>query len=77
MYAAKVGMQPDAQHGMTTTLTRMLDARHPGLASHVEDVARLAVACAEALGHAADDVRVVEHAARLHDVGKVALRLRS
>jgi diguanylate cyclase (GGDEF)-like protein len=73
MYAAKAAMQPDAHHGMTTTLTRMLDARHPGLASHVEQVARLAVACAEALGLAADDVRMVEHAARLHDVGKVAV----
>jgi two-component system cell cycle response regulator len=73
MYAAKVSAHPSAEHGMSGALMRMLDERHPGLGSHVADVANLAVACAEALGLSADDVRSVEHAAELHDIGKVGI----
>ena len=50
MYAAKISEHPSAEQAMSAALTRMLDERHPGLGSHVEDVASLAVACAEALG---------------------------
>jgi diguanylate cyclase (GGDEF)-like protein len=73
MYASKVRTQASEDHGMSVTLMRMLDARHPGLGDHVEEVATLAVACAEALGLSPDDVRTIEHAAQLHDVGKVAV----
>ena len=51
----------------------MLDERHPGLGSHLEEVASLAVACAESLGLSADDVQLVERAAELHDIGKVGI----
>jgi HD-GYP domain-containing protein (c-di-GMP phosphodiesterase class II) len=51
----------------------MLDERHPGLGSHLEEVASLAVACAEALELAPDDIRLIEQAAELHDIGKVGI----
>ena len=62
---------PATSRRCPSALTRMLDEHHPGLGSHVKDVADLAVACAEALGLSADDVRLVERAAELHDLGKV------
>jgi two-component system cell cycle response regulator len=73
MYSAKVSAHPSAEQGMFVALTQMLDARHPGLGSHVKGVANLAVACAETLGLSADDVRTVERAAELHDLGKVGI----
>jgi diguanylate cyclase (GGDEF)-like protein len=73
MYAAKMSAHPSAEQAMSGAMTRMLDERHPGLGSHVEEVADLAGDCAQVLGLAEDDVRVVERAAELHDLGKVAI----
>ncbi|HYN51109.1 MAG TPA: diguanylate cyclase [Thermoleophilaceae bacterium] len=73
MYAAKASAHPSAEQEMSGALTRMLDERHPGLGHHVEDVASLAVTCAEALGLSAEDVESVQRAAELHDIGKVAI----
>jgi diguanylate cyclase (GGDEF)-like protein len=73
MYAVKGSSHPSAEEGMFLALTRMLDERHPGLGSHVEEVADLAVACAEGLGLSADEVSAVHRAAELHDVGKVGI----
>ena len=73
MYAAKISGHPSAEQRMSGALTRMLDERHPGLGSHVHEVAMLAVACAETLGLPADDVAIVGRAAELHDLGKVAI----
>ena len=77
MYAAKVGPLQSAEEEMSEALTRVLDEHHPGLGSHIEEVADLAGACAEALELSADDVRSVERAAELHDLGKVAIPSRS
>jgi diguanylate cyclase (GGDEF)-like protein len=73
MYAAKVNGRPSVEHGMSVALTRMLDERHPGLGEQAEDVAELAVTCAEALGLSGEDIEAVERAARFHDLGKVAI----
>jgi diguanylate cyclase (GGDEF)-like protein len=73
MYAAKVSAHPSPEAGMSAALKRMLDERHPGLGSHLEEVASLAVACAESLGLPGDDVQLVERAAELHDIGKVGI----
>ncbi len=73
MYAAKLAGNPSTEQGMTAALTRMLDERHPGLGSHVHEVADLTGACAETLGLSADDVSLVRRAAELHDLGKVAI----
>jgi len=73
MYAAKISGHPSAEQRMSGALTRMLDERHPGLGSHVEEVAGLAAACAQMLGLPDDDVRSIQRAAELHDLGKVAI----
>ena len=73
MYAAKVKEHPTPEEGVSSALARMLEARHPGSHDHLEEVASLAAACAEALDMSADDVRSVERAAELHDIGKVAI----
>ena len=58
MYAAKVSAHSNPEEAISGALMRMLDERHPGLGSHLEEVASLTVACAEALGLPADDIRV-------------------
>ena len=73
MYAAKVGGRSSAEEAMAGALTRMLDERHPGLGSHLEEVASLSVACAKALDLGSDDIRLIEQAAELHDIGKVGI----
>jgi diguanylate cyclase (GGDEF)-like protein len=73
MYAAKVSGRPSVEHEMSRALTQMLDERHPGLGSHVEQVADLAVVCAEALALTGEEITAVERAARFHDLGKVAI----
>ena len=73
MYAAKANAHPSAEAAMASVMTRMLEAHHPGLGSHVEEVAALAGACAEELGLSDDDVGSVQRAAELHDLGKIAI----
>ena len=74
MYASKDNSSGrDAGLGVAAALTRMLDERHPGLGSHLEEVADLAAACAEKLGLGSNEVRTIKRAAELHDIGKVAI----
>lgn len=73
MYTAKLSAYPGSEQWFSGVLTRMLDERHPGLGVHVKGVASLAGTCAEVLGLAPDDVRLVTKAAELHDVGKVGI----
>jgi two-component system cell cycle response regulator len=73
MYAAKVAAHPGAEHAMSLALTRMLDERHPGLGSHGGEVSALAVACAAELGLADEEIKTLERAAELHDLGKVGI----
>ena len=79
MCAARIGADRDPEEPrdpeerLSGVLTRMLDARTPGLTGHAEDVACLAGACAEWLGLSAADIRSVERAAEVHDLGKVGL----
>jgi HD-GYP domain-containing protein (c-di-GMP phosphodiesterase class II) len=56
---------------------RLLDARSPGLGSHVDNVAALAAATAETMRLEEAAVREVVWAAELHDVGKAAIPMRS
>ncbi len=73
MYAAKLEANPGSDPGLSGALTRMLNESHPGLGNHGREVASLAAACAETLGLPADEVRSVERAGELHDVGKVGI----
>ena len=72
MYAGKQADRTSAGRQSADVLLRALAERHPGLGTHAEAV-ELAVATAEALGLAADEVELVRHASELHDVGKVAI----
>jgi two-component system cell cycle response regulator len=54
-------------------LLKILSERNPGALDDLNRVARLAVATAEELGLDAEDVERVELAARLHDVGMIAI----
>jgi diguanylate cyclase (GGDEF)-like protein len=73
MYEAKAGGRPSAEHALSAALRRMLDERHPGLARHNEVVAQLVGACAGMLGLSREEIILIERAAELHDVGKVAI----
>jgi HD-GYP domain-containing protein (c-di-GMP phosphodiesterase class II) len=52
---------------------RTLEERHPDLGEHVDGVAAMAAAVARRLGLDDAQVERIAHAARLHDVGKVAI----
>ena len=73
MYAAKIKEHPSLEQGISGALARMLEERHPGSRDHLEEVASLAVACAEVLGLSTDEIGAIEHAGQLHDIGKVAI----
>jgi diguanylate cyclase (GGDEF)-like protein len=73
MYSAKGRSRTTLEQQMCKVVLRMLDARHPGLGDHVEEVAELAGVCAEMLGLGPDDIHDVRRAAQLHDIGKVAI----
>ncbi len=73
MYAEKAGGRPAAGRQVADALLRTLEERHPDLGEHVAGVADMAAEVARRLG--LDDIQVdrIAHAARLHDVGKVAI----
>jgi diguanylate cyclase (GGDEF)-like protein len=54
-------------------LLRMLEECHPGLGKNADRVAALAASYSEALELPSDQSALIERAARLHDVGKVAI----
>ncbi|MCW3018198.1 MAG: diguanylate cyclase and metal dependent phosphohydrolase, partial [Solirubrobacterales bacterium] len=54
-------------------LLKILSERNPGILDDLNRVARLAVATAEGLGLDEEDVERIELAARLHDVGMLAI----
>jgi two-component system, cell cycle response regulator len=54
-------------------LLKVLSERNPGVLDDLNRVARLAVATAEGIGLDEDEVERIELAARLHDVGMLAI----
>ncbi|HEV7363998.1 MAG TPA: HD domain-containing phosphohydrolase [Solirubrobacteraceae bacterium] len=73
MYAEKAGGRPPAGRQVADALLRTLEERHPDLGEHVDGVAAMAAAVARRLGLDETQVERIAHAARLHDVGKVAI----
>ncbi|MDX6674715.1 MAG: hypothetical protein QOH11_2133 [Solirubrobacteraceae bacterium] len=73
MYAEKAGGRPPAGRQVADVLLRTLEERHPDLGQHVGGVADMAAAVARRLGLDDKEVERIAHAARLHDVGKVAI----
>ena len=72
MYAAKISEHPSDEQEMSVALTRMLDEHHPGLGSHVEDVATWPWPAPRRSTFRRTTSSLVERAAELHDLGKVA-----
>lgn len=73
MYAAKNAARESAGDQITNALWRALRERDAALGSHVDDVASLAEAVARRLALSDADVNLVSAAAKLHDIGKIAI----
>jgi HD-GYP domain-containing protein (c-di-GMP phosphodiesterase class II) len=73
MYADKAGGRPPTGRQVADALLRTLQERHPDLGEHVGGVADMAAEVARRLGLDETQIERVAHAARLHDVGKVAI----
>ncbi len=72
MYDHKAG-RASASRQSIDVLLEALNERSPGLHDHVDGVADLAVATAHRLGIPQHEVKRIEIAAQLHDIGKVAI----
>jgi diguanylate cyclase (GGDEF)-like protein len=73
MYAEKATARRSADEQSRDVLLKALEAHHPELGEHVQDVGVLAAAVAEELGLGGQQLQHVRHAAELHDIGKVAV----
>lgn len=63
-----------SHRAIVSSLAAAVDARDPSTVHHSENVAELAASLAQVLGLSEDEVRIIDLAARVHDVGKVGLR---
>ena len=72
MYERKAG-RVSASRQSTDVLLKVLSERSPGLQEHISEVAQLATMVARSIGLAEPEVKRIELAAELHDVGKVAI----
>jgi two-component system, cell cycle response regulator len=72
MYAAKLGGRGDGDHTVEA-LIRALHEAKPEMDGHPTDVAELARDVSRRLGLASEELDVVVRAAKLHDVGKMAI----
>jgi len=59
--------------GSVAIAVRMVESRDPYTAGHQERVSELAVAIAQRMGCASDQVELIRTAALLHDIGKIAV----
>ncbi|HEY0346384.1 MAG TPA: HD domain-containing phosphohydrolase [Solirubrobacteraceae bacterium] len=73
MYAQKHSGRATAGRQSSDVLLRVLAERDPELGDHLHGVTELATAVAERLGIDGEELTQLRHAARLHDVGKVAI----
>lgn len=73
MYANKRSRSTAARCQAADVLLRTIEARHPELEEHSSRVATLATRVALRLGVTGDELDEVSFAARLHDIGKVAI----
>ncbi len=73
MYAQKHHGRPSVGHQTTAVLLQALSEREPDLGLHLDGVAKLAHRVGARLGVNPVELETVTKAARLHDVGKVAI----
>ncbi|MBS3910195.1 MAG: HD domain-containing protein [Actinobacteria bacterium] len=75
--AIKSASLVDGMRGLTVEIMRALamaiDARDSYTANHSDRVSRFAVTLAQELGLGEDDVRIIEYAGLLHDIGKIGI----
>jgi response regulator RpfG family c-di-GMP phosphodiesterase len=69
----EIAAQAEAGFGEYAALTQMSEARIPESMAHGERVARFGVSVAHALGLSEAERDVIAAAARLHDIGKLAI----
>jgi diguanylate cyclase (GGDEF)-like protein len=72
MYAAKLGGRGDGDHTVEALISALHEAK-PGMEGHPTDVAELAREVSRRLGLAPEELDEVVRAAKLHDVGKMAI----
>ncbi len=72
MYERKTERASACRESSNVLLT-VLSERNPGLREHIGEVAQLSTALAQSLGLANAEVKRIELAAELHDIGKVAI----
>ena len=73
MYRHKDRRRSSARRQAHDVLLKVLDERQPHLRTHLRNVAHLAVAVAQRVGHNDLEVDEIGRAAELHDVGKMAI----
>jgi diguanylate cyclase (GGDEF)-like protein/putative nucleotidyltransferase with HDIG domain len=73
MYSRKESRRSSASWQVHDALMSALDERGGALFAHTRSVTDLAVGVAQHLGMSSDDVNLVEKAASLHDIGKLAI----
>jgi diguanylate cyclase (GGDEF)-like protein len=73
MYAQKHSGRATAGRQSSDVLLRVLAERDPELGDHLDGVTELATELAERLGIDGEELTQLRHAARLHDVGKLAI----
>jgi len=73
MYARKQSSRPSALSQSKDVLLKALEVRDPELNGHSVEVRELAGRTARELGLPEDLVQPIQHAAELHDIGKVAI----
>ena len=73
MYANKQLSRPSATRQSRDVLVQAITERHPELSGHMNEVARLVQPTAMKLELAEEELHVLNNAAHLHDVGKVAI----
>lgn len=73
MYVSKNGSRTSARSQVHEVLVRSIRAREPELAEHTGRVRMLSVEIAKRMVGEAEQLDVIERAAELHDVGKVAI----
>jgi two-component system cell cycle response regulator len=73
MYAAKAGTRTSARNQVHEALVRSIREREPDLAEHTGRVGELTLEVARRFIDDPGDLDVIERAAQLHDVGKIAI----
>lgn len=73
MYAQKVADRQDFNHGLMSLMLTSLFEKHPLEKDHSETVRRLSKLIGDVMGLDENSLEELEHAALLHDIGKIGL----